>query len=64
MQISSQFNTGQGTGGCMLTDEELDDPDFLSEAELKQIEESLKDYFTGKYKCGSIDDLLRDLHAE
>lgn len=42
--------------------EDIDDPDFLTEKEISQIEESLKDYYEGNYKKGSIDDLLDDLN--
>ncbi len=41
--------------------EDPDDPDFLSGVELAEIEESLKDYSEGRFKRGSIDDLLKDL---
>lgn len=41
--------------------EDPDDPDFLSEVELVEIEASLKDYSEGRFKRGSIDDLLKDL---
>lgn len=42
-------------------EEDIDDPDYLSEVELIEIEASLKDYSEGKFKRGSIDDLLKDL---
>ncbi|MEM0157702.1 MAG: hypothetical protein QXN26_06555 [Thermoplasmataceae archaeon] len=41
--------------------EDIDDPDYLSEVELIEIEASLKDYSEGKFKRGSIDELLKDL---
>ncbi len=42
--------------------EDTDDPDYLSEVELNEIEKSLKDYSEGRFKRGSIDDLLKDLN--
>ena len=41
--------------------EDIDDPDCLSEVELIEIEASLKDYSEGKFKRGTIDELLKDL---
>lgn len=41
--------------------EDPEDPDLLGEVELVEIEASLKDYSEGRFKSGSIDDLLKDL---
>ncbi len=41
--------------------EDPDDPDYLTEKELKEIEASLRDYSEGRFKHGSLEDLLRDL---
>lgn len=42
--------------------EDMDDPDYLSKSELIEIENSLKDYSEGRFKHGSIDDLIEDLN--
>ncbi len=41
--------------------EDPDDPDYLTESELIEIEQSLKDYAEGRFKRGTINDLLKDL---
>lgn len=57
--IQSSF--GRENNMFNLEGEDVDDPEYLSEVELKEIEASLKDYAEGKFKRGSIDDLLKDL---
>ena len=56
-----QPSIGRENNMFVLGVEDPDDPDFLSEVELVEIEESLKDYSEGRFKRGSIDDLLKDL---
>ena len=41
--------------------DDKDDPDNLSESELAEIEASLKDYSKGRFKRGTIGNLLKDL---
>ncbi|MEM0132940.1 hypothetical protein [Acidiplasma sp.] len=57
------FQSSFGIENNMLdfNSEDIDDPDYLSEVELIEIEASLKDYSEGKFKRGSIDELLKDL---
>lgn len=57
--IQSSF--GRENNMFNLEVEDIDDPDYLSEVELIEIEASLKDYSEGKFKRGSIDELLKDL---
>ena len=38
-----------------------DDPECLSKKDLADIKESLKDYAEGRFKSGSIADLINDL---
>jgi hypothetical protein len=56
-----QPSIGRENNLFMSEMEDPDDPDFLSGVELAEIEESLKDYSEGRFKRGSIDDLLKDL---
>ncbi|MGP6207992.1 hypothetical protein ACNF42_08205 [Cuniculiplasma sp. SKW3] len=58
--IQSSF--GRENNMFNLEVEDIDDPEYLSEIELIQIEASLKDYSEGRFKRGSIDDLLKDLN--
>ncbi len=58
-EIQSSF--GRENNMFNFEGEDIDDPDYLSEVELIEIEASLKDYSEGKFKRGSIDDLLKDL---
>ena len=44
--------------------EDLEDPDWLSEREIREIFSSLNEFANGNFKEGGIDDLLRDLDSE
>lgn len=39
----------------------FEDPEFLTEIEIKEIIESVEEYSRGEYKHGSLNDLLEDL---
>ncbi len=41
--------------------EDVEDPEYLSDTEVVEIKRSLQDYAEGKFKSGSIEDLLNDL---
>lgn len=53
----------QTTMNWTSTSEE-DDPEYLTEVEITAIEASISDYAEGRYKEGSLEDLIDDLNSE
>lgn len=59
LEVQSSFSRENNMFTCEV--EDLEDPDFLDAMELVEIAASLEDYSEGRFKSGSIDDLLKDL---